>query len=285
MARNSIAPSAAAGSNSSTIYGQRSALPLPSSGVTIGNLDQEPDCAEQYLMRVMAEAASAPPVVVADNRDQLIADAMQATRAAGTDHCPADQHVQHHSPATALPNDEWVRGFQRRLVQQRAAFNAAISAVAVPEDFLLPGSTSAHEWKPFCYSSGSQGSSGDACSKKDIIHAMAAIDQATAMRLIKWMTAWLSSDKLRPAEAIWLWYLILKLDELLDYEDTHTLRELCRKLKAIRATVALLESPGASVEQSQSQSQSQSQAYSDQIAALNILILAVTRGYNQQDLE
>ncbi|KAJ2286169.1 hypothetical protein IWW55_007051, partial [Coemansia sp. RSA 2706] len=66
------------------------------------------------------------------------------------------------------------------------------------------------------------------------------------------------------------------LDNLLDHGDTHCLRELCRKLKVIRANIGhnLGHSPSESLA-----------IRSDEIAALNILIASVTRGYRQRDLE
>ncbi|KAJ2786156.1 hypothetical protein GGI15_001682 [Coemansia interrupta] len=109
-----------------------------------------------------------------------------------------------------------------------------------------------------------------------MVYALSAMDQAMVIRLIGWMTTWLAADKLQKAEGIWLWYLILKLDELLDHDDTHTLRQLCRKLTTIRENISLTIGNGSA---------ELIQHRSGEIAAVNILIASVTHGYGQRDLE
>ncbi|KAJ2626344.1 hypothetical protein H4R22_004846 [Coemansia sp. RSA 1290] len=92
-----------------------------------------------------------------------------------------------------------------------------------------------------------------------------------ALRLIKWLTAWISTDKLLKVEGMWMWYLILKLDSLLDPDDMHSLREMCRKLKLVRGSIG-------------HNSDELLKYHADEIAAINILIASVTHGYGQRDL-
>ncbi|KAJ2120407.1 hypothetical protein GGH12_005318 [Coemansia sp. RSA 1822] len=146
-----------------------------------------------------------------------------------------------------------------------------LSKVSVPSEFQIPGSGQLREWKQLCYESGD-----DASPSRNMHYALAAMDQAMALRLVKWMEAWTLMDKLRQPEGMWLWYLILKLDNLLDHDDTHVLRELCRKLKLIRSNIGhnIVQNPEHLL------------VYrADEIAAINILITSVTRGYRQRDLE
>ncbi|KAJ1894221.1 gem (nuclear organelle) associated protein 2 [Kickxella alabastrina] len=259
--------------NDSFAYGQRGALPI-SNNISPGDLDQEPESGEQYMLRVMMEAAAAPKIAVAINREHLISQTTLSMRSSNRQsECSKDASELESPPLldVVLSTEKWRQNFRKYFMQQRSKFNRMIASVDVPNDFALPGSGNSREWKTFCYET-----SGNSPTNRAMLHALAAMDQVMALRLIKWISAWLAADKLWRAESIWLWYLILKLDSLLDQEDIHMLRELCRKLKRVRVAVGHV---------TQNDLSGQIQSRSDEIAALNILIAAVTRGYRQHDLE
>ncbi|KAJ1891215.1 gem (nuclear organelle) associated protein 2 [Coemansia sp. S17] len=245
------------GNNSDIVYGQRGALPVPR-GATPGDLSIEPESGEQYMLRVRMEAASIPNVVVANNRHQIL-----LTSNPGKRPLVASNPVGHPLPpdSVAQPNAEWLSHFEHYFARQRHHFRTALSATNIPANPDIPGIGQLREWRSYCYEI-----RAGSCQ---MLATLAHIDQPMAMRLLKWMTTWLSKDQLRRVEAIWMWYLLLSLDSLLDHEDTHALRELCRTLLRIRSIIATNFTP----------------ARGEEVAALNILIAAVTRGYRQRDLE
>ncbi|KAJ1815649.1 gem (nuclear organelle) associated protein 2 [Coemansia sp. RSA 2675] len=244
-------------SPSDIVYGQRGALPVPRN-VVPGDLSTEPESGEQYMLRVRMEAASIPNVVVANNRHQLLLTSNpEKLPLVGTS--PASHCLPLNS--VAQPSGEWLSDFERYFAQQRRHFRAALAATNIAANPDVPGISQAKEWRTYCYNI----SDGNC----QMLATLAHIDQPMTMRLLKWMTTWLSKDQLRRVEAIWLWYLLLSLDSLLDHEDTHALRELCRALLRIRSIVAT----------------SFFQERGEEIASLNILVAAVTRGYRQRDLE
>ncbi|KAJ1960789.1 hypothetical protein GGI12_003614 [Dipsacomyces acuminosporus] len=246
-----------------TGYGMRGALPI-SDSIGIGDLAQEPESGEQYMLRVRLESESIPKVSIAESRDLLLQQSEASSKKSkGT---PEQESL----PDSVKPPDQWLDGFADYFHRRRAQFNSLIGQTAVPSGFSVPGSGQIREWKVFCYET-----SGSSPSNSAMLNALASIDQAMAIRLIKCMTAWLAVDKLRRQEGIWLWYLILKLDSLLDHEDTHALRELCRRLRNIRLVIGRQLQENASMERYRI----------EEIAALNVLIASVTRGYRQRDLE
>ncbi|KAJ2487819.1 hypothetical protein IWW37_005079 [Coemansia sp. RSA 2050] len=242
---------------SNIVYGQRGALPVPRDAVP-GDLSIEPESGEQYMLRVRMEAASIPNVVVANNRHQiLLASNPKKLPLMGS------SPVGHSLPldSVARPSDKWLANFERYFAQQRHCFRTALAATNIAASPNVPGIGQSKEWRAYCYNI-----SGGNCQ---MLATLAHIDQPMTMRLLKWMTTWLSRDQLRRVEAIWMWYLLLSIDSLLDHEDTHALRELCRALLRIRSIAAT----GFCRERG------------GEIASLNILIAAVTRGYHQRDLE
>ncbi|KAJ1643655.1 hypothetical protein J3B02_005640 [Coemansia erecta] len=249
-------------SEDSFLYGQRGALPIPSN-VALGDLSQEPESGEQYLLRVMNEAAAGPSFVAARASD--VVQPIKKTE----DHLAI---AQDNPNAVALveaviPNEQWCSNYAKSLKKDRSRFRYIIKQTPIPIDFALPEAGNSRAWKTFCY---------ETSSNRGILFALAAMDQAMTIRLIKWMTMWLAADRLWRAEGIWLWYLILKLDELLDHDDMHTLRELCRRLRKIRENISQKIGHNfidLAVHRS------------EEIAALNILIISITRGYGQLDME
>ncbi|KAI8320494.1 hypothetical protein GQ54DRAFT_298581 [Martensiomyces pterosporus] len=249
--------------HSRTNYGMRGALPI-SDSVTLGDLSQEPESGEQYMLRVMMESGSIPKVSIAKDRHLLLQATTQRLMEA------SDGAQVQQLPDAVRPSDEWLDSFAQYFHQQRAKFKSLIEQTVVSVDFRVPESGQVREWKSFCYEA-----SGNSPTNRAMLNALATIDQSMAMRLIKCMTTWMATDKLRRQEGVWLWYLILKLDGLLDHEDTHALRELCRRLRKIRLLIGQQHQENSSVERYRS----------NEIAALNILIASVTRGYLQRDLE
>ncbi|KAJ1734892.1 gem (nuclear organelle) associated protein 2 [Coemansia biformis] len=252
--------------------GQRCALPIPA-GMSPGDLAQPPESGEQYMLRVRLEAASIPDVVVAPRRAELLRqiDSRAGLPAGGAER-ESGPGASPPLPAILRPSEEWLSGVARHLTRERARLMAAIDGLDVPADFAIPGCGQQREWKAFCYGAVGAGPSPD----RVILYALASMDQAMAVWLIKRMTSWMSVDGLRRAEGVWAWYLVLKLDSLLDHDDMHALRELCRKLVAILANV------GHSIGQD---AQATLNIRGDEIAAINILIASTTRGYRQRDLE
>ncbi|KAJ1662878.1 hypothetical protein EV178_005486 [Coemansia sp. RSA 1646] len=249
---------------------QRSALPIPGN-VTAGDLSIAPESGEQYMLRVRMEAVSMPSVSVAENRDQMLLDAINN----GSRHLASiDVYRKDEDQPLAdfvKPSERWLEEFSTWFDAQRKRLSRVLDQTAVPDGFDTPTSGQVREWKSFCYET-----SGHSETNKAILHTLAAIDQVMAMRLIKWITSWVATDKLQRAEGIWLWHLVLRLDGLLDHDDIHALRELCRKLKRIRANIGCPSQD----------SMSNILLYrGDEIAAINILITSVTRGYGQRDLE
>ncbi|KAJ2004495.1 hypothetical protein GGI04_002217 [Coemansia thaxteri] len=251
------------------VYGQRGALPVPR-GTAPGDLSTAPESGEQYMLRVRLEAASMPSVVVASNREDAIRTSNPQRRplVAGSSSGEAPCEL----PAAVVPSSEWLASFGRRFEQSRRQLKSALAAHS-SRGSGIPGSGHPREWRSFCYEIDTQ--APGCCAMLD---ALAEMDQAMAMRLLKWLAAWLAKDRLRRIEAIWIWHLLLRLDALLDHEDTHALRDLCRRLKSIRSQLAaalpLDPVSGDAL-----------QGRAEEIAALNVLIAAVTRGYLQRDLE
>ncbi|KAJ2452215.1 hypothetical protein EV183_003073 [Coemansia sp. RSA 2336] len=239
------------------LYGQRGALPIPSD-VLVGDLTQEPESGEQYMLRVRLEAESIPKVVVAPQRDSLLLPANSLTET-------SQSEPESHSPGPLQPSKEWLACFPRFFVQERLNFKTLLQNIDIPDEFSLPSSGQLREWKQLCYETSN-------LTTKKLHYTFAAMDQAMALRLIKWMTAWISTDRLLKAEGMWLWYLILKLDSLLDPDDMHSLREMCRKLKVVRGNIGY-------------KSDDLLKYHADEIAAINILIASVTHGYGQRDLD
>ncbi|KAI9500786.1 hypothetical protein GGI25_005729 [Coemansia spiralis] len=260
-------------SDDSTVYGQHSALPIPTN-VTLGDLTLEPESGEQYMLRVRMEAISMPSIAVVNNREQMLL----ATAGAENNY---DRNIKILN-SRSQPDDEpvsdivkpckaWMDSYATWFSCKRNAFVRMVDQVSVPDSFVLPESGQAREWKSFCYET-----SGRSQTNRAMLYTLAAIDQTMAMRLIKWMTTWLAVDKLQRAEGIWLWHLILKLDSLLDHDDTHALRELCRQLKKIRTNIGY---------QSRINMPNLVLYRGEEIAAINILIASITRGYSQRDLD
>ncbi|KAJ2710261.1 hypothetical protein H4R19_003837 [Coemansia spiralis] len=243
-----------------TPCGQRCALPVPAD-LLPGDAAQAPESGEQYMLRVRLESASIPNVVAAPRR----AEQHQARNGAPGPAAPP-------LPAILRPDEGWLAGFARHLARERARLAAAIAGLDVPVDFATPDWGQQREWKSFCYSAVDSGPGAD----RTMLYALAAMDQPAAMWLIKRLRSWLVVDQLRRAEGAWLWFLVLRLDGLLDHDDIHALRELCRRLVAILAAI------GHSVGHD---TQGILAIRGDEIAAINILIAAITRGYGQRDLE
>ncbi|KAJ2789537.1 spliceosomal snRNP component, partial [Coemansia guatemalensis] len=174
-------------------------------------------------------------------------------------------------PDYLRPSANWLDAFTGYFAQEQTGFRLLLDKTSIPQDFSIPHSDRLREWRSFCY-----GIDEDRSTKNSIVYALASADQMMAIRLIKWMTAWMAIDQLRRIEGIWLWYLILRLDSLLDHDDTHVLRELCRRLISIRSNI------GHNIGQN---AETQLDHRRNEIAAINILIAAVTRGYKQYDLE
>ncbi|KAJ1739807.1 hypothetical protein LPJ78_004769 [Coemansia sp. RSA 989] len=238
------------------LYSQRGALPIPSD-VSVGDLTQAPENGEQYMLRVRLEAESIPKVVTALGREALLQPANYIA--------PASQNnPEAHSPGMLQPSKEWLACFTRFFAQERLNFKTLLQNISIPDGFSLPNSGQLREWKQLCYEATSP-------TTKNMHYTFAAMDQAMALRLIKWLTAWISADKLLKVEGMWMWYLILKLDSLLDPDDMHSLREMCRKLKLVRGSIG-------------HNSDELLKYHADEIAAINILIASVTHGYGQRDL-
>ncbi|KAJ2377953.1 spliceosomal snRNP component [Coemansia sp. RSA 2607] len=251
-------------SNDDTFYGQRSAFPV-SNSIELGDLDQQPESGEQYLLRVMMEADATPRFAVATNITRPLSNS--AAPPAGS----KDEQSENVLIDAVLPSSVWLQQFAQYFRDQRSRLVQIISNTALPDGFALPDRGNQREWKSFCYEN-----SIDPLNSKNILYALFAMDQAMAIRLIGWMTSWLAIDKLQRAESMWLWYLMLKIDELLDHDDTHTLRQLCRKLRDIRENISqIIGNNSADIIQHRG----------SEIAAVNILIASVTRGYGQRDLE
>lgn len=238
-------------SRDKSAFGQpQGALPVPDTTVP-GNLDQEPESGEQYMLRVRMEAESIPNIAVAPNRSQLLQPKKLVKDTADTE--PG------YKDASVLPSSAWLDRFANFFSDQKRRFQDILQRTDVPANFALPNNGQQKEWKSFCYSPSS-----------NMLYALSSIDQVMALRLLKWMDrSWLAGTQLRHTEGLWIWYLVLKLDDLLDYDDMHILRELCRKLKTVRDSIGIDNIVGRW----------------DEIAALNILIASVTRGYRQRDLE
>ncbi|KAJ2397834.1 hypothetical protein GGI23_003397 [Coemansia sp. RSA 2559] len=252
---------------------QRNALPIPDN-VTVGDLSIDPESGEQYMLRVRMEAVSMPSVSVAENREQMLLASMDKDKRHFSSIDPYGKNEEELPLAEFVkPSERWLAGFPSWFVAQRKRLVRVLDQTKVPDDFDLPRNGQIREWKAFCYEASRRSETNSAI----LLHTLAAIDQAMAMRLIKWITAWLATDKLQRAEGIWLWHLVLRLDALLDHDDTHALRELCRKLGRIRANIGC-SSPQDSVPITLLYR-------GDEIAATNILIASVTRGYGQRDLE
>ncbi|KAJ2637052.1 gem (nuclear organelle) associated protein 2 [Coemansia sp. RSA 1286] len=251
-------------SSDDSLYGQRGAFPIPSD-VALGDLDQEPESGEQYLLRVMTEAAAAPSFVAAS---RIAKSVQKADILVKTDYQPDNVVLVD----AVIPSEQWCQQFAKSLKQDRSRFKQIIRQTRLPEDFALPEAGNSKAWRSFCYETCSSSSPND----RRVLLSLAAMDQTMAIRLIKWMTTWLTSDRLWRAEGVWLWCLILKLDELLDQDDMHALRELCRRLKKIRESISLTIGHNVT---------DQAVHRSEEIAALNILIISVTRGYGQLDME
>ncbi|KAJ2517958.1 gem (nuclear organelle) associated protein 2 [Coemansia sp. RSA 2049] len=255
---------------------QRHALPIPDN-VTAGDLSMEPESGEQYMLRVRMEAVSMPSVSVAENRDQML---LMAARSKQTEHDPIllghnekSGEERPMAPGSVQPSEEWLTRFPAWFYGQRKRLMLVLEQTRVPDDFDLPGGGQMRKWKTFCYET-----SGHSETNRAILCTLASIDQAMAMRLIKWITSWVAVDKLQRSEGIWLWYLILRIDDLLDHDDTHALRELCRKLKRTRENIG-------NYSQNPESNLLLLQHRGDEIAAINILIASVTRGYRQRDLD
>ncbi|KAJ2081200.1 hypothetical protein H4R24_002531 [Coemansia sp. RSA 988] len=248
-------------------YGRRGALPIPA-GISLGDHTQTPSSGEQYMLRVRLEAESIPKFVVAPGREQLLNDARMAL---ATSSVQSEVTNSEQLPDYLRPSISWLDAFTPYFKHEQTGFRLLLDRSRVPLTFSIPNSDRVREWKNFCY-----GIDDDVPTTKAIVHALASADQMMAIRLIKWMTTWIEVDKLRRIEGIWLWYLILRLDSLLDHDDTHALRELCRRLISIRCNI------GHNIGQS---AEAQLAHRRDEIAAINILIAAVTRGYKQYDLE
>ncbi|KAJ2613354.1 hypothetical protein H4S08_002241 [Coemansia sp. RSA 1365] len=247
-------------------YGRRGALPVPA-GVSLGDHTQAPTSGEQYMLRVRLEAESIPRVVIAPNREQLLHDNHLNVSKSPV---PSTVTNSERLPDILRPSVGWLEAFSRYFAQEQTGFRLLLNKTNIPPEFSIPNSDRLREWKSFCYSI------DDSTTTKTIVYALASVDQMMAIRLIKWMTSWMAIDRLRRIEGIWIWYLILRLDSLLDHDDTHVLRELCRRLISIRANI------GHNIGQD---AEAQSVLLHDEIAAINILIAAVTRGYKQYDLE
>ncbi|KAJ2772930.1 hypothetical protein IWQ57_001541 [Coemansia nantahalensis] len=242
-----------------TPYGQRCALPVPA-GLLPGDAAQAPESGEQYMLRVRLERASIPNVVAVARRTQ-----QPRARSSTPETGPPPL------PSILQPTEEWLAGFARHLAKERARLAAVIAGLDVPADFVIPGWAQQRKWKSLCYSGGS-GPGAD----RAMLYTLASMDQPAALWLIRLMQSWMATDQLRRAEGAWLWFLILRLDGLLDHDDTHTLRQLCRKLVAILAAI------GQTVGHN---TQGTLTVRGDEIAAINILIAAITRGYGQRDIE
>ncbi|KAJ1801103.1 gem (nuclear organelle) associated protein 2 [Coemansia sp. RSA 2399] len=251
---------------------QRNALPIPDN-VTAGDLSIDPESGEQYMLRVRMEAVSMPSVSVAENREQMLLATMNKDKSHFASTGPCGKNEELPLADFVKPSERWLARFSSWFVAQRKRLVRVLDQTNVPDDFDLPGNGQVREWKALCYEASRHSETNSAI----LLHTLAAIDQVMAMRLIKWITSWLATDKLQRAEGIWLWHLVLRLDALLDHDDIHALRELCRKLGRIRANIGC-SSPQDSVPTTLLYR-------GDEIAATNILIASVTRGYGQRDLD
>ncbi|KAJ2504202.1 hypothetical protein IWW47_002637, partial [Coemansia sp. RSA 2052] len=175
-------------SSSNIVYGQRGALPVPR-GATLGDLSQEPESGEQYMLRVRMEAASIPQVIIASNRTQILLASNPTKRPLIATNTPNSSRLDLDS--VARPCDEWLSNYTQRFALQRRQFRSALAATAVPADHRIPDQQ--QEWKAYCYG-GAASQSFSAHGSCDMMATLASMDQPMTMRLLKWMTMWLAKD-------------------------------------------------------------------------------------------
>ncbi|KAJ1933578.1 hypothetical protein EC988_009076, partial [Linderina pennispora] len=125
--------------------GARGALPIPDD-TTVGDLDQEPETGEQYMLRVRLESQSAPRVTIDRDRDMLIQKSTKKNVAQ-----PPTEELE-LVPEFARPLPEWLDAFAVCFRRQRQIFVAQLQSAAVPGEFKLPDNGSPKEWRNMCYS-------------------------------------------------------------------------------------------------------------------------------------
>jgi len=274
--------------------------------------DGPPRTGAEYLLMVRHEAAACPQVVVAKNRASLLASPSPSvsslTTSSSTTSTTSTPSVSsrfssiRHSlleglssslppplPVHLVPSPEWVDSFLLTFASWRLNLERLASSRALHRTTKLPKLEDERGWRLFCF-----GSDGDNAGSLPTTSLVGSLNQRQTLQLIQYHTTWLVTDNsITPQQSRWLFSLLLRVDkvrsllvlffrfvfmcghgifaalQLLTADMTDALRSLCRKCLEIRQHLA---THGAVQEGDEA------------IAALNVVIVVVSKYFQQRDL-
>ncbi|KAJ1960139.1 hypothetical protein IWQ62_004342 [Dispira parvispora] len=242
-----------------------------------------PTSVEAYLSWVRKQARQLPSVCVAKRRPPTQTQTSLSETATTTTHALSKELACIPPPTPIAPRETWRLAFAEKFSSLQSKFQRDFAAwkedpnrTPLPESIYstftqLRTKRNRDAWYRFMYGTprttglpSSLSTDSNTSSGNDLRQMLFELDQGMVMYLILCHEVWLRTFQISPEQCHWLFALLVRLHPLLVADDVFILRTLSRTCAELRSHLDNPQDP--------------------RVAALNVLITIIAKGFGQGDM-